>query len=174
MRVLISGAGIAGPTLAYWLLRGGHEVTLIEKAPALRRGGYLVDFWGAGFDVADQMGIVPELRRRGYVMTEARSVDRQGRRIASIKPAKIMGPTERYVSIARSDLADVIYQSLDGAAELIVGDSDPTEMLNARSMNRSLCMKKGRKSGSTVPGLARSTMACAEQMPSKSATATLR
>lgn len=123
MRVLISGAGIAGPTLAYWLLRGGHEVTLIEKAPALRRGGYLVDFWGAGFDVADQMGIVPELRRRGYVMTEARSVDRQGRRIASIKPAKIMGPTERYVSIARSDLADVIYQSLDGAAELIVGDS---------------------------------------------------
>lgn len=123
MRVLIVGAGIAGPTLAYWLLQGGYEVTLVERAPALRRGGYLVDFWGAGFDVAERMGIVPELRRRGYAMTEGRVVNRAGRRIASIKPAKIMGPTERYVSIARSDLAAVIYQSLEGAAELILDDT---------------------------------------------------
>lgn len=123
MRVLIVGAGIAGPTLAYWLLQAGHEVTVIERAPALRRGGYLVDFWGAGFDVADRMGIVPELRRRGYVMTEARAVDREGRRVASIKPAKIMRSNERYVSIARSDLADVIHQSLGGAAELITDDT---------------------------------------------------
>ena len=65
MRVLIVGAGIAGPTLAYWLLRAGHQPTLVERAPELRRGGYLVDFWGAGFDVAERMGIVPELRRRG-------------------------------------------------------------------------------------------------------------
>ena len=123
MRVLIVGAGIAGPTLAYWLLQGGYEVTLVVRAPALRRGGYLVDFWGAGFDVAERMGIVPELRRRGYAMTEGRVVSRAGRRIASIKPAKIMGPTERYVSIARSDLAAVIYQSLEGAAELILDDT---------------------------------------------------
>jgi hypothetical protein len=40
---------------------------LVERASALRRGGYLVDFWGAGFDVAERMGIVPELRRHGYV-----------------------------------------------------------------------------------------------------------
>ena len=123
MRVLIVGAGIAGPTLAYWLLQGGYEVTLVERAPALRRGGYLVDFWGAGFDVAERMGIVPELRRQGYAMAEGRVVNRAGRRIASIKPAKIMGPTERYVSIARSDLAAVIYQSLEGAAELILDDT---------------------------------------------------
>ena len=83
MKVLIVGAGIAGPTLAYWLLRAGHETTLVERARELRRGGYLVDFWGAGFDVAERMGIVPELRRRGYVMSEARAVDRDGRRIAS-------------------------------------------------------------------------------------------
>ena len=68
MQVLIVGAGIAGPTLAYWLLQAGHQPTLVERAPQLRRGGYLVDFWGAGFDVADRMGIVPELRRHGYVM----------------------------------------------------------------------------------------------------------
>jgi 2-polyprenyl-6-methoxyphenol hydroxylase-like FAD-dependent oxidoreductase len=71
VRVLIVGAGIAGPTLAYWLLRAGHQPTLVERAAELRPDGYLVDFWGAGFDVAERMGIVPELKRRGYVVTEA-------------------------------------------------------------------------------------------------------
>ena len=123
VKVLIVGAGIAGPTLAYWLLQAGHEPTLVERAPELRRGGYLVDFWGAGFDVAERMGIVPELRRRGYVFTEARAVDRDGHRIASFKPSAIMGSTERYVSIARSDLAAVIYDALDGGAELILDDT---------------------------------------------------
>jgi 2-polyprenyl-6-methoxyphenol hydroxylase-like FAD-dependent oxidoreductase len=122
MDVLISGAGIAGPTVAYWLRRAGHQVTLVERAPELRRGGYLVDFWGAGFDVAERMGIVPELRRRGYVMTEARAVNRNGRRVASLDPSAVMGSLERYVSIARSDLAAVIYQALDDV-ELVLGDS---------------------------------------------------
>ena len=123
MRVLIVGAGIAGPTLAYWLLKAGHQPTLVERAPALRRGGYLIDFWGAGFEVAARMGIVPELHRRGYVMAEARTVGRDGRRIASVKPSAIMGSTDRYVSIARSDLAAAIYKALEGAAELILDDT---------------------------------------------------
>lgn len=123
MQVLIVGAGIAGPTLAYWLLQAGLQPTLVERAPTLRRGGYLVDFWGAGFDVADRMGIVPELRRHGYVMAEARAVGRDGRLIASIEPSAIMGSTDRYVTIARSDLAAAIYDSLEGRAELILDDT---------------------------------------------------
>jgi len=123
MRILIVGAGIAGPTLAYWLLRAGHQPTLVERAPELRRGGYLIDFWGAGFDVAERMGIVPALRHRGYVVTEARAVDRDGHRVASFKPSAIMGSMERYLSVARSDLAEVIYDALDGAAELILNDT---------------------------------------------------
>jgi 2-polyprenyl-6-methoxyphenol hydroxylase-like FAD-dependent oxidoreductase len=122
MDVLIVGAGIAGPTLAYWLLEAGHRPTLVERAPELRRGGYLVDFWGAGFDVAERMGIVPELRARGYVMTEARAVGSDGHRIASVKPGAIMESVERYVSIARSDLGSAIYDSLGGRAELILND----------------------------------------------------
>lgn len=126
MKVLISGAGIAGPTLAYWLLKAGHEVTIVERAPELRTGGYLVDFWGAGFDVAERMDIVPELRRRGYVFTDAMAINRNGRRVASVKPATIMKSGERYLSIERSELSAVIYDALEGGAELILGDSVTT------------------------------------------------
>lgn len=52
--VLISGAGIAGPTLAYWLASYGSKPTLLERAPQLREGGYLIDFWGLGYDIAER------------------------------------------------------------------------------------------------------------------------
>lgn len=98
--------------LAYWLLRLGHEPTLVERAPGPGRGGYLVDFWGAGFDVAERMGIVRVLRDRGYEFVEARSVGRDGRRRAWFEPAAFIGSRDRYVTIARSDLASVIHAAL--------------------------------------------------------------
>jgi 2-polyprenyl-6-methoxyphenol hydroxylase-like FAD-dependent oxidoreductase len=124
LRILIVGAGIGGPTLAHWLSRTGHEPTLMERAPQPRSGGYLVDFWGAGFDVAEKMGIVPELLENGYHMTEVREIDRSGRRIASVDPAELVGLSGgRFVTIARSDLASAILSSLDGKVETIYGDT---------------------------------------------------
>lgn len=123
MKILVVGAGIAGPTAAFWLIKGGHEVTIVEHAPELRSGGYLIDFWGAGFDVAERMGIVPELRERGYVFTEARVINRDGRKVASFNPAVIIESNDRYLTIARSDLSAVIYDALGGAAELLLGDT---------------------------------------------------
>ncbi|TAM70738.1 MAG: FAD-binding domain [Microbacteriaceae bacterium] len=123
MKVLIVGAGIAGPTLAFWLNKSGHEVTIVEHAPELRSGGYLIDFWGAGFDVAQRMGIVSELRTRGYVFTEARAIDRNGRKIASFNPEAVIESNNRYLSIPRTDLAAVIYDSLGGAVELMLMDT---------------------------------------------------
>ncbi|HEU4569758.1 MAG TPA: hypothetical protein VFS07_04245, partial [Gemmatimonadales bacterium] len=124
MNILIVGAGIAGPTLAYWLERAGHVPTLVERAPAPRQGGYLIDFWGAGFDVADRMGIVPEVMRRGYRLGEVRQVGADGRRIAAIDPELfVRGTGGRYVSIARSELAGIIYHALGGRVETIFGDS---------------------------------------------------
>jgi 2-polyprenyl-6-methoxyphenol hydroxylase-like FAD-dependent oxidoreductase len=123
MDVLVVGAGIAGPTLAYWLQEAGYRPTLLERAPALRTGGHLVDFWGAGFDVAERMGIVPELARRGYHPTEARAVTADGRRIGSFRPSSFMGPASRYVSIARFELASVIYDALDGRVETLLDDT---------------------------------------------------
>lgn len=123
MKVLIVGAGIAGPTAAFWLARSGHEVTIVEHSPALRTGGYLIDFWGAGFEVAERMGIVPALRERGYVFTEARAIDRKGHRIASFDPSTVVESNTRYLSILRTDLAEVIYDALAGEVELILDDT---------------------------------------------------
>lgn len=75
MRIAISGAGIAGTALAFWLHRAGHTPTLIESAPAFRNGGYMIDFWGTGYRVAERMGIASELRAAGYDIGHLRSVD---------------------------------------------------------------------------------------------------
>ena len=87
MRVLISGAGIAGPTLAYWLHRYGFEPTLVERAPRLRTGGYVIDFWGAGFEVAGRMQLLDEIKHQGYAVDQVRVVDRTGKPVAGF-PAR--------------------------------------------------------------------------------------
>ena len=79
MRIAINGAGIAGPTLAYWLAEAGHEVLLVEQAPALRAGGYVIDFWGVGYEIAERMGLLPRVCAAGYQVRDVRFVDRRGR-----------------------------------------------------------------------------------------------
>ncbi len=80
MWMIIKGVGIAGSTLAYWLRRAGHEVVLVEKSPQLRSGGYMIDFWGIGYDIAEKMGLIPRIRELGYQVREVRFVDRHGRK----------------------------------------------------------------------------------------------
>jgi 2-polyprenyl-6-methoxyphenol hydroxylase-like FAD-dependent oxidoreductase len=123
-KVLISGVGIAGPTLAYWLRRFGFEPTLIERASALREGGYMVDFWGLGFDVAERMGLAPALRATGYDIEEVRLVDARGRRAGGFN-ARIFRDLlfGRYTSILRSDLSRLVYDALGGGVRTLFGDS---------------------------------------------------
>lgn len=124
MKVLIVGAGIAGPTLAYWLRRSGHDPVLLESAPELRRGGYLVDFWGAGFEVADRMGIADRVQAAGYRMREVREVDDRGRRTLSLDPVKLIGRHgARYVSVGRSELSAIIADALPDDVEQVFGDT---------------------------------------------------
>lgn len=124
MKVLIVGAGIAGPTLAYWLRRSGHDPVLLESAPELRRGGYLVDFWGAGFEVADRMGIADRVQAAGYRMREVREVDERGRRILSLDPVKLIGRHgAHYVSVGRSDLSRIIIDALPDDVQQVFGDT---------------------------------------------------
>jgi 2-polyprenyl-6-methoxyphenol hydroxylase-like FAD-dependent oxidoreductase len=122
--VLISGIGIGGPTLAYWLLAHGFEPTLVERSPQLRTGGYIVDFWGIGYDIAERMGLVPDLRREGYDVTEVRFVDAAGKRVGGFQADVIRKLTGgRYVSLLRSDLSKLIYEKIESRCETIFGDS---------------------------------------------------
>jgi 2-polyprenyl-6-methoxyphenol hydroxylase-like FAD-dependent oxidoreductase len=124
MRIIINGAGIAGPTLAYWLRKSGHEVLLVEAAPRLRGGGYVIDFWGVGYDIAERMGLLPRLGDLGYRVREVRFVDRHGRTRGGFSTDvfhSVLGG--RFTSLRRSDLAAAICGALDGQVETIFGDS---------------------------------------------------
>ncbi|MCP3462916.1 FAD-binding domain [Bradyrhizobium sp. CCGUVB23] len=121
--VLISGAGIAGATLAFWLKAGGFEPTLIERAPALRTGGYVIDFWGLGYDIAERMGLIGEINRIGYHVQEMRIVDDAGRRIAGFGTRVFSELTGgRYVTLQRSDLSRLLFESIKGDTETLYGD----------------------------------------------------
>ena len=124
MRILISGAGIAGPTLAYWLLQHGHEPVIVEHAPAFRAGGYMIDFWGPGFKVAERMGLMPRVREVGYRIEEIKFVDERGRTRSSLNATKIyQGLAGKFISLPRGDLAKAIFDTIADRIEVIFGDS---------------------------------------------------
>lgn len=113
---------MAGPTLAYWLRVGGFQPTLIEHAPAVRNGGYVVDFWGLGYDIADRMGLENELNRVGYHIGEMRIVNDRGGRIAGFGTKVFLELTGgRYVTIARSALSRVLVEKIGNSVEMIFG-----------------------------------------------------
>jgi 2-polyprenyl-6-methoxyphenol hydroxylase-like FAD-dependent oxidoreductase len=124
MRIVINGVGIVGPTLAYWLRKAGHDVLLVEAAPQLRGGGYIIDFGLVGYDVAEKMGLIPRIRELGYQVKEMRFVDRHGRKRGGMSSDVVRRLLQgRYTSLRRSDLAATIYGALDGAVETMFGDS---------------------------------------------------
>lgn len=120
MKVLISGASIAGPALAYWLGRHGHEVTVVEIAPALRKGGYAVDFrGGANSVVLERMGVLDDLRARQTGGSAMRFVDERDRQLLRLPPEFSGGDLE----VLRSDLSQVLYDHSRERAEYRFGDS---------------------------------------------------
>jgi 2-polyprenyl-6-methoxyphenol hydroxylase-like FAD-dependent oxidoreductase len=84
VRALICGAGTAGLTLARLLDAMGWYVDLVERAARLREEGYLIDFFGLGFDVAESIGLLPRLREKAYTVTEVNYVDQFGRPRATL------------------------------------------------------------------------------------------
>ncbi len=124
MNIVINGAGVAGPALAFWLEKAGHRITLVEEAPQLRTGGYIIDFWGIGYDIAERMGIVSHLRELGYQVKEVRFVDDEGRTKSSFGTQVFVRATDgRFTSLKRSDLAAAIFSTLGDRVETIFDDS---------------------------------------------------
>jgi 2-polyprenyl-6-methoxyphenol hydroxylase-like FAD-dependent oxidoreductase len=97
--VLISGAGVGGPALAYWLHRNGFRPTVVERAPALRPGGQAVDVRGKALNVVERMGLLPELQGMRTRMKGMSMVDESG--------AELMRSTEMALSSGRLDSDDV-------------------------------------------------------------------
>jgi 2-polyprenyl-6-methoxyphenol hydroxylase-like FAD-dependent oxidoreductase len=123
MKVAISGAGIAGTTLAYWLLHAGYEPIIIERAPSFRTGGYIMDFWGVGYTVAERMGVLPAIRAAGYQVGEIRFLDDDGRKVGGFSVDALRNLTEgRLTSVARSALAREIYRLVEGRVETLFND----------------------------------------------------
>src|SRR5579872_2045294 len=122
--VLISGAGIAGATIAHWLLKWGFEPVLLERAPRFREGGYVIDFWGGGFDVAERMALIPILREAGYNTDQVTFIRPNGRIRSSFGGAALRQALgDRFLNIQRGDLAHAIYRTIEGQLETIYGDS---------------------------------------------------
>lgn len=122
--ILISGAGIAGTTLAYWLKKYGFNPTIVEASPKLREGGYGIDFWGAGFEVAEKMNIVPDLESADIGISELLFVDENNKRKGTLNYRQIKKLMKgRAITLLRSDLAKIIYKHLDRDIGIIFGDT---------------------------------------------------
>ncbi len=124
MRIAVSGAGVAGAALAHWLQRTGHTTTIIERAPQFRTGGYMIDFWGVGYQVAKRMGIEEPIRAAGYQIEWLRSVGSGGQVKADVDVnvfRRMIG--DDFTSLPRGDLAAAIYTTVKGEVETIFGDS---------------------------------------------------
>ncbi|RAX43991.1 monooxygenase [Arthrobacter sp. AQ5-06] len=118
--VLICGAGIAGPTLAYWLARHGFQPTVVERAQALRSSGSPVDVHGAATEVARRMGILPRLHEAATNAPRLAFVTASGRRVG---PLRLGRPRGDDVEIPRADLAAILCESSRDEAEFLFGDS---------------------------------------------------
>jgi 2-polyprenyl-6-methoxyphenol hydroxylase-like FAD-dependent oxidoreductase len=122
--ILISGAGIAGSTLAYWLHRRGFEPTLIERASRFRESGYMIDFWGIGYDVAESMGLLPQLNRAGYKIDRLTFVNEKDDISSELRGDALRRAIgERFISLPRGDLARAIFDTIAGKIEVIFSES---------------------------------------------------
>lgn len=123
--VLIAGAGIAGPTLAYWLRRFGFRPTVVERAPGLRTGGHAVDVRGTARTVAERTGVVAQVRQAHTGARGMAFVDRTGARVATLGTdvfGDSGGPVAE-LAVRRTDLARILHDSTSDDVEYVFGDS---------------------------------------------------
>jgi 2-polyprenyl-6-methoxyphenol hydroxylase-like FAD-dependent oxidoreductase len=125
--VLISGAGIAGTTLAYWLARHGFHPTVVERGGELRSSGNPVDVRGRAVAVADGMGVMPRLRAAATAVRGMTFVNDRGRRVGRVNlHALRQAGGSREVELPRADLASILYAASGDGVEYVFGDSIAT------------------------------------------------
>src|SRR5262249_29229193 len=116
--VLISGAGVAGPTAAYRLARYGFRPTVVERAAGLRSSGSPVDVRGPAVTVAERMGVMERLRQAATDVTAMSFVNRSGRQVGRINTRALQRATgSKEVELTRTDLAAILYEAGRNSAE---------------------------------------------------------
>jgi 2-polyprenyl-6-methoxyphenol hydroxylase-like FAD-dependent oxidoreductase len=123
IRVLVSGASIAGPALAHWLHRRGAEVTVVEQAPGLRPGGQAVDARGVAKEVIRRMGLDAAVRAACTNTAGAYTVDADGKVLETFRADDNDG--DGYISeieILRGDFSQVLYDDTRDSVEYVFGD----------------------------------------------------
>jgi 2-polyprenyl-6-methoxyphenol hydroxylase-like FAD-dependent oxidoreductase len=125
MRILISGASISGPVLAYWLTRYGFDVTIVERAPALRKtGGHAVDLFRPAMEISEKMGVLPKIEALATGTNTARIYREGARQPVRVDLTKTVGAaSDRHVEIMRDDLSEAYYDAGRDRVEYLFGDS---------------------------------------------------
>ncbi len=124
--ILISGASIAGPTLAYWLKRYGFTPTVVERSPVLRAGGFPIDVRNEAVEIAKRMGIWSDLQQKSTTLDELSFMDARNRRISGINILtlrKMLDLDRTWAEILRGDLAETLYEATKNEVEYLFGDS---------------------------------------------------
>jgi 2-polyprenyl-6-methoxyphenol hydroxylase-like FAD-dependent oxidoreductase len=124
MKMLISGASIAGPVLAYWLTRQDIDVTVVERAPALRKtGGHAIDLFRPAMEISERMGVLEAIEAHATGTTLLTVHRPWTSRPARIDYAKLIGAmSDRHVEIMRDDLSELYYDATRADVEYVFGD----------------------------------------------------
>jgi 2-polyprenyl-6-methoxyphenol hydroxylase-like FAD-dependent oxidoreductase len=123
--VLVLGASVAGPTLAYWLRRYGFNPTVVERTPLLRTGlgGHAVDLFGPAVDIVERMGLLPQVME-ARTRTEVLSFVRPGRAPIDIDMSRLVAVVaDRHVEVMRGELASILHEATREGVEYIFGDT---------------------------------------------------
>ncbi|MBV9351455.1 MAG: FAD-dependent monooxygenase [Mycobacterium sp.] len=125
MRILISGASISGPVLAYWLTRYGFDATVVERAPTLRKtGGHAVDLFRPSMEISAKMGVLPRIEALATGTNSARIYREGTQRPVRVDITKaVSAVSDRHVEIMRDDLSEAYYDAGRDHVEYVFGDS---------------------------------------------------
>jgi 2-polyprenyl-6-methoxyphenol hydroxylase-like FAD-dependent oxidoreductase len=122
--VLISGAGIAGTTLAYWLSRRGLRPTIVERAAGQRSSGNPIDVRGPAVEVAERMGVMDRIRDAGTTVTSMSFVNAAGRRVGRVNGLALgRAAGSREVELPRADLAAILLDASKDRTDILFGDT---------------------------------------------------
>ncbi|HEY8086264.1 MAG TPA: FAD-dependent monooxygenase [Polyangiaceae bacterium] len=124
MRIVVVGAGLAGLTLAVCLERSGHEAVVLERSPSLRGAGYMIDFFGSGYDAAERLGLLEELEAIHYPIAKLAFLERDGSTRFSVSyetMRQLLGG--RHFNFMRGDLERVLFDALGGRTEVRFGST---------------------------------------------------